>query len=344
MSTAKQSRGVKLDPSMLQALMDSRGWNVEQLQEQTNDDLCINTIKKAQKGNGVDRSTALILAKAFGVTLNVLLAESTVKNWGVTVHEYLLSEVLTDWQTASNGLRFQICRLRHMELDRQARGKRFDLRDLATDDEQRCRTWIKRHPNVCGAFDGHPNIIRNLTAFHEPVESFYWVLDEWIDGEPLQRKLKAGAFTLEQARRLMLDMANGLAGLHEQGIIRRELQPASILIRNDDGRAVLTEFELAKLIDHGPTVSTADWPVDPYRAGEADGDDVDQRADIYSWARISTHALLGELPDISDEAEALQSLRLPKPLFEILSASLAPFRSERPASMADIIPILSKWK
>ena len=342
MLPAKHGRTVQLNPAALSALMDDRGWNVKELQQQAGGSR--SSIYNALDGKNVARTRAQELAEALGVNLNVLLAESTITKSARTIHEYLLSEVLTDWQTASNGLRFQICRLRHIELDRQARCKRFDLRDLTTEDQQRCRTWIKRHPNVCAAFNGHPNIIRNVTAFADPVESYYWVIDEWVDGEPLQRKLKAGAFTIEEARGLMLDMANGLASLHEQGIIRRELQPASILICHDDGRAVLTEFELAKLIDRGPTVSTADWPVDPYRAGEADNDDVDPRADIYSWARFSTHALLGELPDIGKEAVALQSLCLPKPLLEMLNASLAPFRSERPASMADIIPILTQWK
>jgi len=116
------------------------------------------------------------------------------------------------------------------------------------------------------------------------------------------------------------------------------------MIRNSDGRAILTEFELAKLIDRGPTVSTDDWPSDPYRAGEADADDVDVRADIYSWARIGIHALVGELPEIGQAESALQETALPSSVRECLIGSAAVFRSERPNSMDAVIPVFEGWE
>jgi serine/threonine protein kinase len=274
----------------------------------------------------------------------VLLGETASGSVASSVHEYLVSEVLTDWVSTSNGMRFQICRLRHLELDRQARGKRFDLRELPTDEEQRCRTWIKRHPNVCETLCDHPNIIRNITAFHDPAEGFYWVIDEWVDGESLHRKLSGKAFDVRRARQLMLDIAHGLQALHAQGIVRRELNPASVLIRDADGRAILTEFELAKLVDRGPTVSTKDWPVDPYRAGEADGDDVNQQADIYSWSRIAIHALIGELPEIGEEPKRLTAIELPSSVRDLLVSGSAVFRSDRPGSFQGIIPVVEKWE
>ena len=231
-----------------------------------------------------------------------------------------------------------------MELDRQARGKRFDLRDMSTDEEQRCRTWIKRHPAVCDALREHPSIARNITAFRDPVESYYWVIDEWIEGQTLQRILRKGAIAKVSAKQLLLDMALGLKALHGQGIVRRELNPATVMIRDVDSQAILTEFELAKLIDRGPTVSTDEWPVDPYRAGEADGDDVDFRADVYSWARIAIHAVLGELPEIGSEEDALSQISLPSQIRACLVHSSAALRSNRPASFDDIIPMIRRWK
>lgn len=231
-----------------------------------------------------------------------------------------------------------------MELDRQARGKRFDLREMTTDEEQRCRTWIKRHPNVCESLYDHPNIVRNLTAFHDPNEKFYWVVDEWVDGEPLQRVLGCKPFSQSDTKGLLLDIARGLQGLHDHGIVRRELNPATVLVRHSDGRAILTEFELAKLIDRGPTVSTDEWPADPYRAGEADADDVDVRADVYSWARIGIHTAVGELPEIGREEAALEQIEIPSSVRDCLISSAAVFRSDRPDSMAAIIPIIEGWE
>jgi len=211
----QHGRTVAINVNKLTAAMNHRGLSVEQLKELA--DVSTGTINNMLAGKSVYRSTALQVAVALETTIGVLMGESALHGGASTVHEYLVSDVLTDWITASNGLKFQICRLRHMELDRQARGKRFDLRGMSTDEEQRCRTWIKRHPNVCESLHDHPNIVRNLTAFHDPVESFYWVIDEWIDGEPLQRKLGQEQFPIPVAKRLLLDIARGLQGLHEQG-------------------------------------------------------------------------------------------------------------------------------
>ncbi len=337
----QHGRTVEINVDKLSAAMDHRGLSVEQLTELAG--VSIGTINNLLAGKPVYRTTATQVAKALETTLGVLIGVSASRTGIATVHEYLVSEVLTDWIAASNGLRFQICHLRHLELDRQARGKRFDLRQMTTDEEQRCRTWIKRHPNVCESLQDHPNIARNLTAFHDPAESFYWVIDEWIEGESLKRNLGRKQFSAAEAKGLLLDIARGLQGLHEKGIIRRELNPTTILIRSSDRRAILTEFELAKLIDRGPTVSTDDWPVDPYRAGEADADDVDLRADIYSWARIGIHALFGELPEIGQENSALEQIAIPTLVRDCLGKSAAVFRSDRPNSVDEIIHVIEEW-
>lgn len=321
--------------------MNRLGLSVETLAAQSQKS--VGTINNVLAGNAIYRTSALAIAEALGAGLDLLMTENASPGGLSTVHEYVVADVLTDWQAASNGLKFQVCRLRHLELDRFARGKRFDLRNLSTDEEQRCRTWIKRHPNVCDSLASHPNIIRNITAFHDPVEQFYWVIDEWVDGEALQRRLGGTPFEHASARQVLLDIASGLLALHEQGIVRRELNPAAVLIRHQDGRAILTEFELAKLVDRGPTVSTKDWPVDPYRAGEADSDDVDIRADIYSWSRLASHVLLGKLPEVGDAAAQLESISLPKPILGVLVKSASVFRSDRPSSFNEIIPLIEKW-
>jgi serine/threonine protein kinase len=230
--------------------------------------------------------------------------------------------------------------MRHVELDRIARGKRFDLRDMSTDDGLRCKTWIKRHPNVCEMLREHPNVMRNITAFHDSTANHYWVIDEWVEGITLERRLRRGPMTIDEVVQLLTDLANGLLALHEHGIIRRELHPASILLRESDGRAILTEFELSKLVERGPTVSTGHWPKDPYRAGEACGEDVDVRADIYSWARIGAHALLGKLPEVGDDERELIGAQFPKALCKLLGTAASVLRSNRPSSFNEVLAVL----
>ena len=63
----------------------------------------------------------------------------------------------------------------------------------------------------------------------------------------------------------MREIAGGLSALHRAQIVMRELAPSRVLLAKSDGRAVLTDFELAKLLAGGPTVSPGEeWPEDPY--------------------------------------------------------------------------------
>lgn len=335
-------RTVHLDGARVAALMSRRGVSVEELAGRA--EVSPGTINNVLNGRPVYRATALSVASALGAELASLLREQSAGSHVETLHEYLLAEVLTDWLTASNGLRFQVCRLRHIELDRLARGKRFDLRDLPTEEQQRCRTWIKRHPDVCEQLGPHPNIARNLTAFHDPADDFYWVIDEWTHGTTLAATLRHGSMPSSAAARLLGEVACGLSALHEQGIIRRELSPASILQRQTDGTAILTDFELAKLVDRGPTVSTGDWPTDPYRAPEADGEDVTVQADLYSWARIAVHCLAGTLPIPGDDVQVLAGVSVPDDVRALLASCLSLLRSGRPRDFSAVLPVVEAWR
>ena len=64
--------------------------------------------------------------------------------------------------------------------------------------------------------------------------------------------------------RVMRQIAEGLKALHAAEIIRRELSPRFVLLRESGIESVvLTDFELGKLFDGSPTVAS-DWPSDPY--------------------------------------------------------------------------------
>jgi serine/threonine protein kinase len=322
--------------------MTELGWSVEDLAAKA--DISPGTVHNALAGKSIYRKTVAAMANALGVEAAVLLYGTRKAADVGDIHEYRVEEVLADWVEASNGLRFQICKMRHTELDRWARGKRYDLRKMSSEDEQRCRGWFKRHPDVCYALRDHPNIVRNITAFRAPAGDFWWIIDEWLDATTLHDRLKRGPLGGKGARSLMLGVAEGLSALHSAGFIRRELNPCSILVSTKDGTAILTEFELAKLCDGGVTVSSDEWPTDPYRAPEAESDDVDVRADLYSWARVSLHALVGELPAIGDDMGIVEGSGLPKPVVNVVRQSLSISRRKRPADFSAVIAALKKWK
>lgn len=337
----QHGRTLRLDPGSLSSAMNRCGMSVEELAYAT--DTSTGSVNNWLSGKPAYRSTAQRVADALQTNIVALLEPVAQLSAAQAIHEYVLAEILTDWRATSNGLQYQVCRLRHSELDRQARGKRFDLRELPTDVAQQYETRIKRHPNVCDSLREHLNVISNLSAFKDPVEHFYWIVDEWIDGLSLSSHLTKPGFDIGAKRKMLLDIAQGLDALHSVGIIRRELSPDNIIVRAIDFRCVLTEFELAKLGEQVPTVSHGGWPTDMYRAPEVVTGDIDTTADIYSWCRIATHLLACELPAIGSELETLKQLQLPPGLTSLIADGLSIFRDARPACIAEIIAAIREW-
>lgn len=338
-----RARTLQLDAEKLEGFLTERGWSLEDVASKA--DLSSGTMHRVLSGEAAYRRTAKAIADAFGVSVeSILLDGRKQRGEERPVHEYRVDEVLTPWLEASNGLRFQICKMRHLELNRWARGKRYDLRKMSTEDEERCRAWFKRHADVCYTLKGHPNILRNITAFRAPSGDFWWIIDDWMDAMTLQQRLERGPLDRKEARTLMLGVADGLSSLHATRIIRRELNPASILITANGGTAVLTEFELAKLCDGAATVSSDSWPTDPYRAPEADSDDIDFRADLYSWGRVSLHALAGSLPTPGSDIELIGQQKLSAAVADVIERSLAVSRSGRPDDFSSVLAALKRWK
>jgi serine/threonine protein kinase len=143
----------------------------------------------------------------------------------------------------------------------------------------------------------------------------------------------------------MRQIANALQTMHATDVVRRELSPRFVIVRSVDRSAVLTDFELAKLLDGAPTVSPKDgWPDDEYRAIETDSHaNVDARADIYSWGRILIRATCGTLPAKGQEADALANAKLPPAVKRVALSCVAMPRSDRPDSMTKVIAAIKSW-
>ncbi len=314
------------------------------------------TARKLLKGTPVSLGTLKSAAKVFGITdhlellhpeeLLALGVEPAVTVSGETVQEWQVEAHLTAWEKTANGLQYHVARLRHRFLpSRLARGKCYELRHLAVAERQRLDVQLRRHPDVCGQIGHHPNVAENITATFVENGGLWWVLDRFEDGTTLAERLVDGPLEGTSLKTVMKGIAAGLDALHREKIIRRELSPRFVLLRKKDLTPVLTDFELAKLLDGVPTVSpVGGWPDDPYLAEEVvSRGTVDGRADLYSWGRVFVHCLAGRLPEPGADADAVRNSTLPAAVRAVLVSCLALPKSDRPASIADVIKALKKW-
>lgn len=145
----------------------------------------------------------------------------------------------------------------------------------------------------------HPNIVP-LHAFGEVDGMPYFVMG-YVRGESLADRLRReGKLPEEEARRILAEVADALDHAHCQGVVHRDVKPDNVLLEDASGRALLTDFGIARTVSHGETLtqygSVVGTPqyMSPEQASGRGA--VDGRSDIYSLGVMGYAMLAGRLP------------------------------------------------
>ncbi len=108
-----------------------------------------------------------------------------------------------------------------------------------------------------GARIDHPHVVRVYDFVEEEGEALYLIM-EYMPGGSLYERLEAvregkrPPLSVEEVVRLGIDVARGLAALHERQIVHRDLKPSNILF-DAAGRAKVADLGLAQ-IPGGPSM------------------------------------------------------------------------------------------
>jgi serine/threonine-protein kinase len=80
---------------------------------------------------------------------------------------------------------------------------------------------------------------------------------QYIDGSNLAEVLQGqGRFDVDVARNFLVQLSGALAAAHECGVIHRDVEPANVLIESGSGRAFLTDFGVAGILESGSETVT----------------------------------------------------------------------------------------
>jgi len=164
--------------------------------------------------------------------------------------------------------------------------RKFALKMLLPDlvNEQ---TWqrFKAEARTVAALH-HPCIVKVYDlGVHENSLPFYSM--DYVQGETLEALVQAGGLPLPRVLNLFIQILDGLAYAHRNGVVHRDLKPANIIVEDDDSLKIL-DFGIAKLLDspvanQNLTVSGEIFGSPYYMSPEqASGNSVDARTDIYS--------------------------------------------------------------
>ncbi len=116
--------------------------------------------------------------------------------------------------------------------------------------DARARLRFEREAQAVASLS-HPGIVAIYRVDRLSNELPFLVM-QYVKGRSLAERLKAeGPLPVEEARRILADLAAALAAAHRKGIVHRDVKPANVLWEEESGRVLLCDFGVAAVLDTG---------------------------------------------------------------------------------------------
>src|SRR5436309_9728906 len=162
-------------------------------------------------------------------------------------------------------------------------------------------------------------------------------------GRSLQeRSDQDGPMPVKEILRVGMQIAEGLAAAHKQGLVHRDIKPANILLENGVERVKITDFGLARAVDDASVTQSGTIAGTPmYMSPEqAEGLSVDHRSDLFSLGTVLYAMCTGRPPFRATGTMAVLKRvveETPRPIREInldipewLCATIAKLHAKKP--------------
>jgi serine/threonine-protein kinase len=172
----------------------------------------------------------------------------------------------------------------------------------------------------------------NIVTIHavDQADGLPFLVLQHVCGESLEQRLRRqGRLPFVEVVRIGVQVARGLAAVHEKGWVHRDIKPANILLEHDTGRVKIADFGLAKVPgeETGTLAGTVAGTPDFMSPEQATGGAVDARSDLFSLGVVLYAVCTGASPFRG--ASPLSSLdrvrgHVPTPLAQV-DASLPPW-------------------
>ena len=205
---------------------------------------------------------------------------------------------------------------------------KFLPKHLTSDGEAKTR-FI--HEAKAASALNHPNI----TTIHEidEAEGEHFICMEYIEGESIKGVIKERGFPIEELLKISIQIGEGLNAAHRKDIIHRDIKSDNIMLTKENVVRIM-DFGLAKLkgvsrvTKQDSTLGTVSY----MSPEQAQGLEVDQRSDIFSFGVVLYEMITGQLPFKGEhEAAVMYSIMNETP------APLARYKADVPEGLQRIV-------
>jgi serine/threonine-protein kinase len=201
---------------------------------------------------------------------------------------------------------------------------------LAADESVKQR--FLREIRTAGAMS-HPNVVPIHGA--DEIDGHVFFVMGFVDGESLATMIRGlGRLEPMDTARILRDVSAALSHAHARGIIHRDIKAENVLVERTTGKAMVTDFGIARLAEAGPLTATGQLLGTVYYVSpeQVSGEKIDARSDIYALGVAGFFALTGTFPFEAELASAVLVAHVNKPAPPV--RSLAP---HVPPALAAII-------
>lgn len=171
-------------------------------------------------------------------------------------------------------------------------------------DDQVARKRFTREAEAIAAVS-HPNIVNVYQVGELAERAIPYFIMQFVDGPTLgMGSLRGKTLTEARVRRLMSDVAAGLAAAHRRGVFHRDIKPGNIVLDGETGRAMVLDFGISaaysarrhslgrRLTEEGMYLGTPTY----MSPEQASSEDVTGKSDVYSLGVLAFELLIGRPP------------------------------------------------
>jgi eukaryotic-like serine/threonine-protein kinase len=179
----------------------------------------------------------------------------------------------------------------------------------------------------------HPNIVPIYRA--DEIDGHVFFAMAYVDGESLGQRIRTlGPMPPDEAVPLLKDIARALDYAHGRSVIHRDVKAENILIDRVTGRALITDFGIARVAAAASMTATGQllgtvWYMSPEQVM---GQPIDGRSDFYALGVVGYYALTGHFPFEYEAPAAVLVAHATKP-----PPPLATMASHVPLGIASVI-------
>jgi serine/threonine protein kinase len=166
--------------------------------------------------------------------------------------------------------------------------------------DQQARLRFEREAQSVASLT-HPNIV-GIHRVGRLSNDLPFIVMQYVQGRTVEDLLKArGPMDIEEARRVLSEVASAVAAAHQRGIVHRDIRPGNVLYEEGSGRALLTDFGIAAILASGEggqsarLTKTGELVGNPaYMSPEQLlGEDLSERSDVYALGLLGYELLTG---------------------------------------------------